>query len=138
MKHWFIAGGVTAVVLMFATCNHDSPVIENNTPPKASSGADQSAPQPKQTSAQTHHHDDHHHDHEDSVTENEHLKQLSPEMKQAIKDKLLLHGPMEVKQHPDGSFSLPSKGRFTQMPVAVEMPDGSIQIREYSVIPDKK
>lgn len=70
------------------------------------------------------------------VVNTEHLDQLSPEMKQAIKDKLLLHGPMEVIHHSDGSFELPSNGRFTQMPVAVQMPDGSIQIREYSYIPD--
>ena len=64
-----------------------------------------------------------------------HQDMLSEEMKQAIRDKLLLHGPMEVIHKPDGSFELPSNGRFTQMPVAVEMPDGSIQIKEYSVLP---
>ena len=37
MKHWFIAGGVTAVVLMFATCSQDSDVIENNQVPESKS-----------------------------------------------------------------------------------------------------
>lgn len=60
---------------------------------------------------------------------------LTEEMKQAIRDKLLFHGPMEVIRNPDGSIELPSNGRFTQMPVAVEMPDGSIQIKEYSKLP---
>lgn len=68
-------------------------------------------------------------------TGNPHFDQLSPEMQQALKDSLLLEGPMETITHPDGSIELPSNGRFTQMPVAVEMPDGSIQIREYSEIP---
>lgn len=83
-----------------------------------------------------HTNNDHQHVDDLDIVNTEHLNQLSPEMKQAIKDKLLLHGPMEVIQHPDGSFELPSNGRFTQMPVAVQMPDGSIQIREYSHIPD--
>jgi hypothetical protein len=65
-----------------------------------------------------------------------HEDRLSQEMKQAIRDKLLFHGPVEVIKHPDGSIELPSNGRFTQMPVAVEMPDGSIQIKEYSVLPE--
>ncbi|MGK0247622.1 MAG: hypothetical protein ACI910_000346 [Oleispira sp.] len=65
-----------------------------------------------------------------------HEDMLSEEMKQAIRDKLLFHGSMEVIQHPDGSIELPSNGRFTQMPVAVEMPDGSIQIKEYSKLPE--
>jgi hypothetical protein len=83
-----------------------------------------------------HTNDDHQHVDDLDVVNTDHLDQLSPEMKQAIKDKLLQHGPMEVIQHADGSFELPSNGRFTQMPVAVQMPDGSIQIREYSQIPD--
>jgi hypothetical protein len=61
---------------------------------------------------------------------------LTEEMKQAIRDKLLFHGSMEVIEHPDGSIELPSNGRFTQMPVAVEMPDGTIQIKEYSTLPE--
>ncbi|OUS41288.1 hypothetical protein A9R00_01695 [Oleispira antarctica] len=65
-----------------------------------------------------------------------HQDMLSEEMKQAIRDKLLFHGPMEVITHPDGRIELPSNGRFTQMPVAVEMPDGTIQIKEYSSLPD--
>ena len=65
-----------------------------------------------------------------------HEDRLSQEMKQAIRDQLLFHGPVEVIKHPDGSIELPSNGRFTQMPVAVEMPDGSIQIKEYSVLPE--
>tara|TARA_R110001583_G_scaffold40465_2_gene129251 strand:- start:200 stop:619 length:420 start_codon:yes stop_codon:yes gene_type:complete len=65
-----------------------------------------------------------------------HEDMLSEEMKQAIRDKLLFHGSMDVIKHPDGSIELPSNGRFTQMPVAVEMPDGSIQIKEYSTLPE--
>lgn len=65
-----------------------------------------------------------------------HQDMLSEDMKQAIRDTLLFHGPMEVIRHPDGSIELPSNGRFTQMPVAVEMPDGSIQIKEYSALPE--
>lgn len=65
-----------------------------------------------------------------------HQDMLTDEMKQAIRDKLLFHGKMEVIQHPDGRIELPSNGRFTQMPVAVEMPDGSIQIKEYSSLPE--
>jgi hypothetical protein len=74
-----------------------------------------------------------------AVTENKavrHEDLLSEEMKQAIRDKLLFHGSMAVIEHPDGSIELPSNGRFTQMPVAVEMPDGSIQIKEYSALPE--
>ena len=70
--------------------------------------------------------------------EDEHLSQLTPEMRQAIKDKLLLHGSMETQKNPDGSIGLPTNGRYTQMPVAVQMPDGSIQIKEYSYIPKAK
>jgi len=65
-----------------------------------------------------------------------HQDMLSKDMKQAIRDKLLFHGPMKVIYHPDGRVELPSNGRFTQMPVAVEMPDGSIEIKEYSVLPE--
>ena len=107
-----------------------------------------------QPTAETHQdHLDHSHDlskeasHEHQGTEsaeagsgktgNPHFDQLSPEMQQALKDKLLLEGPMETYQRPDGVIVLPSNGRFTQMPVAVQMPDGSIQIREYSTLPQK-
>ncbi|MGK0446111.1 MAG: hypothetical protein ACJA1U_003063 [Bermanella sp.] len=68
-------------------------------------------------------------------TGNPHFDQLSPEMQQAVKDSLLLEGPMETHTRADGVIVLPANGRFTQMPVAVEMPDGSIEIREYSVVP---
>lgn len=71
-------------------------------------------------------------------TGNPHLDQLSPEMRQAIRDKLLLNGPMETIEHPDGTIELPSNGRFTQMPVAVRMPDGTLEVREYSQIPEEK
>lgn len=63
-----------------------------------------------------------------------HQDMLSEEMKQAIRDKLLLHGPMEVIYHPDGHIELPSNGRFTQIPVAVKKADGSIEIKEYSTL----
>jgi hypothetical protein len=65
-----------------------------------------------------------------------HQDMLTEEMKEAIRGKLLFHGPMEVIEHPDGRIELPSNGRFTQMPVAVKMPDGTIQIKEYSSLPE--
>ncbi len=67
-----------------------------------------------------------------------HVDMLSEDMKQAIRDKLLHHSPKEVIYHNDGRIELPSKGRYTQMPVAVQMPDGSIKIQEYSVLPETK
>ncbi|WP_396589058.1 hypothetical protein [Bermanella sp. R86510] len=85
-------------------------------------------------------HKDHDHAHtagSNNEAENLHYQQLTPEMKQAIKDTLLQHGPMEVKKGSDGRIELPANGRFTQMPVAVEMPDGSIQIKEYSQLPEE-
>jgi hypothetical protein len=69
-------------------------------------------------------------------TGNPHFDQLTPQMQQAVKDSLLLEGPMKTYKRADGAIVLPANGRFTQMPVAVEMPDGSIQIREYTVTPD--
>jgi hypothetical protein len=86
------------------------------------------------------HSDSNHTDnHSQADTDNKavrHEDLLTEEMKQAIRDKLLFHGSMEVIEHPDGSIELPSNGRFTQMPVAVEMPDGTIQIKEYSTLPE--
>lgn len=64
-----------------------------------------------------------------------HQDMLSEEMKQAIRDDLILHGPQETFEKPDGTVVLPSSGRSTQVSVAVQMPDGSIQIREYSELP---
>ena len=72
------------------------------------------------------------------LTGNPHFDQLSPEMQKALKDSLLLEGPKETYTRPDGSVVLPSNGRFTQMPVAVQMPDGTIKIQEYSNIPKPK
>lgn len=67
-----------------------------------------------------------------------HLNQLSPEIKQAIKEKLYHHNPKEAITDSSGGTLVPFNGKYTQMPVAVEMPDGSIQIREYSVIPESQ
>jgi|TARA_B110001454_G_scaffold758_1_gene594 hypothetical protein len=64
-----------------------------------------------------------------------HQDMLTEEMKQGIRDQLLFHGPMETIENADGSVELQSNGRFTQMPVAVKMPDGTIQIKEYSKLP---
>lgn len=64
-----------------------------------------------------------------------HIDMLSEEMKQSIRDKLFHHGPKETIERDDGVIILPANGRFTQMPVAVQMPDGSIKIQEYSVLP---
>lgn len=65
-----------------------------------------------------------------------HQDMLTEDMKDAIREKLFFHGPKEVIKHPDGRIELPSNGRFTQMPVAVKMPDGTIQIKEYSSLPE--
>ena len=72
---------------------------------------------------------------EPGKTGNAHFDQLTPEMQQALKDQLLLENPTTTQEGPNGAIILPSQGRFTQMPVAVQMPDGSIEIREYSSIP---
>ena len=65
-----------------------------------------------------------------------HLDQLSPEMKQSLRDQLILHGPRDTFEKSDGTVVLPAQGRSTQISVAVQMPDGSIQVREYTEIPD--
>ncbi len=67
---------------------------------------------------------------------NAHLDQLSPEMKQSLRETLLFNAPIETIKRPDGSVIMNTNGRVTHMPVAVQMPDGSIQIKEYSYIPD--
>lgn len=64
-----------------------------------------------------------------------HQDMLSEEMKQAIRDQLFQHGDKRTITRPDGTVIMSSDGRFTQVPVAVEMPDGSIQIKEYSELP---
>lgn len=64
-----------------------------------------------------------------------HQDQLSEEMKQSIRDQLFQHGPKRTIERPDGTVIMPSDGRFTQVPVAVQMPDGTIQIKEYSELP---
>jgi cytoskeletal protein RodZ len=65
-----------------------------------------------------------------------HQDMLSEEMKQAIRDQLFQHGPKRTILQPDGTVIMPSEGRFTQVPVAVQMPDGTIQIKEYSELPE--
>ncbi|MFT6153992.1 MAG: hypothetical protein ACJA1X_001338 [Bermanella sp.] len=65
-----------------------------------------------------------------------HLDQISPEMKEKIRNKLLFHAPIETIQKDDGLVLMNPNGRFTQMPVAVQMPDGSIVVKEYSYIPE--
>jgi hypothetical protein len=64
-----------------------------------------------------------------------HQDMLTDDMKQAIRDQLILHGPGTTYKKSDGTIVLPSTGRSTQVSVAVQMPDGSIQIREYSELP---
>ena len=64
-----------------------------------------------------------------------HQDLLSEEMKQAIRNQLFQHGEKRTITQPDGTVIMPSDGRFTQVPVAVEMPDGTIQIKEYSELP---
>lgn len=65
-----------------------------------------------------------------------HIDMLSDEMKQSIRGQLLQHGPKKTFTKPDGTVVLPASGRATQVSVAVQMPDGSIQIREYTELPE--
>lgn len=64
--------------------------------------------------------------------------ELSPEMKESLRKMLFQHGPKTTIQHPDGRIEMPMNGRYTQMPVAIQKPDGTIVIREYSVVPENK
>lgn len=85
------------------------------------------------------------HDHQDTDPEsaeagsgktgNPHFDQLSPSVKKALKNSLLLENDTKTFTNPDGGVVLPTQGRSTQVTVAVQMPDGSIQIREYSNLP---
>lgn len=70
-----------------------------------------------------------------AITGNLHFDQLTPEMQQSLKDSLLLENSTESIVKDDGTVVIPANGRVTQMPVAVLMPDGRIEIREYSSIP---
>ncbi len=84
-------------------------------------------------------HDQHNHGHAEPVgpaDQPRHVDMLSPEMKQAIRDQLFHHGPKKTVQLPNGMVIMPHEGRVTQMPVAVEMPDGTIQIKEYAELPE--
>jgi hypothetical protein len=65
-----------------------------------------------------------------------HLDHLSPEMKQAVKDTLFHHGPKTITKDNQGRIRMDHAGRYVNMPVAVRKADGSIEIKEYSVIPD--
>lgn len=77
-----------------------------------------------------------HHDHDqDKANQPRHVDMLTEEMKQSIREQLFHHGPKRTVQMPDGTVIMPHEGRVTQMPVAVEMPDGSIVIKEYSELP---
>ncbi|NVK38978.1 MAG: hypothetical protein HWE18_13715 [Gammaproteobacteria bacterium] len=137
---------ILIVVAIVVGYNLQSPQLVETNSAQNPPAAKQSPAAPTQSSLTTKH--DHNHDHSNSTatsgnaqppapgkTGNPHFDQLSPEMQQAVKDSLLLEGPMETHKRPDGTIVLPANGRFTQMPVAVQMPDGSIQIREYSVVP---
>lgn len=64
-----------------------------------------------------------------------HVDHLSPQMKQAVKDKLFHHGPKTTTKDSQGRIRLDHAGRFVNMPVAVRKADGSIEIKEYSVVP---
>ncbi|MCP5326469.1 MAG: hypothetical protein H7A09_09135 [Oceanospirillaceae bacterium] len=64
--------------------------------------------------------------------------ELSPEMKESLRKMLFQHGPKTTITHPDGTIEMPMNGRYTQMPVAIQKPDGTIVIREYSVVPENK
>ncbi len=64
-----------------------------------------------------------------------HLDRLPEDVKQGIRDKLILHGPMKEVLRADGLSEVRANGRFMHMPVSVQMPDGSIVTKEYSEIP---
>lgn len=68
--------------------------------------------------------------------EKSHLDHLSPEMKQAVKDTLFHHGPKTITKDSQGRIRMDHAGRYVNMPVAVRKADGTIEIKEYSVIPD--
>ena len=70
--------------------------------------------------------------------EKSHLDHLSPEMKQAVKDTLFHHGPKTITKDSQGRIRMDHAGRYVNMPVAVRKADGTIEIKEYSVIPDAK
>jgi hypothetical protein len=96
----------------------------------------------------THHHDTHPltshvitNDDEDlsvNPSDASHLDQISPEMREKIRAKLLFHAPIDTIKGDDGFVLMNPNGRYTQMPVAVQMPDGSITVKEYSYIPEDK
>ena len=65
-----------------------------------------------------------------------HLDHLSPEMKQALKDKLFHHGPKTTTVDNQGRIRMDLNGRYVSMPVAVRKADGTIEIKEYSVVPE--
>jgi hypothetical protein len=73
---------------------------------------------------------------EKKLTGNTHLDQLSPKMKQAIRNKLYHHNTKEAVIDNSGGTLVPMNGKYVQIPVAVQMPDGSIEIKEYSYIPE--
>jgi len=72
------------------------------------------------------------------ATTSSHLDQLSPEIKQAVKDKLLHSEPLEIKKDDKGRTVLKHNGRFTQIPVAVKKAYGTVSIKEYSHIPESQ
>ncbi|EAT12182.1 hypothetical protein HF888_05205 [Bermanella marisrubri] len=86
-------------------------------------------------------HDGHDHQHGSHKTDDPQATSyvpLDPEIREALKQQLLLEGAMETQTLPDGRVVLPSNGRTTQMPVAIQHPDGTIEIREYSVVPKEE
>lgn len=64
------------------------------------------------------------------------LDQLSPEMKQSLRDVLLSHQNATPNVDADGTRRLDTRHHVTQMPVAVRQADGTVIIREYSHVPD--
>ena len=70
------------------------------------------------------------------TSEKAHIDHLSPEMKQALKDKLFHHGPKTITKDDRGLIRMDHAGRYVNMPVAVRKADGSIEIKEYSVVPE--
>lgn len=63
---------------------------------------------------------------------------LSPQMKEAVKAKLLHNAPLDIQQDEKKRTILKHNGRSTQVPVAVRQADGTIKIKEYSHITDDK
>ncbi|GAA6134401.1 hypothetical protein NBRC116188_11900 [Oceaniserpentilla sp. 4NH20-0058] len=63
---------------------------------------------------------------------------ISPEIKQAVKEKLLHNAPLNISKDAKGRTILRHEKRVTHMPVAMKQADGSVIIKEYTHIKDSE